>query len=441
MKIMPLDNLPYLFYYGDAPRDNIVYDITDCIIVGRNHYYPNCLLYSVHEKMAIYSPYDETVMSLNKSSFYDHDMYDQIIDINKYNLVPGEYYFFIYNFDNYFHFLYDTLPYLINYVKLKKLMPQLKLLVNYPGQGNNNEFYEFNLDLFKYLKIDDYVIHDPLNRYRKMYIGSSLTHGGKSNEPPNKSVYAFFQELKIYNDYKNQSNPQIQPALSFHDRIYISRRTWTRTSDQNANIGTNYTMRRRMTNEDQIVNILRAYHVKEIFTEDLTFNEKICLFTNAKYIIGSIGGGLCNLLFSGPNTKVLCIVSPGFLDVNSRFRYSMDHTDITYFNDCQHEALDMLNSVNPVNPVDQITLYTRVQVTNPESYYIGRIGEVIEYSDLLDMYKVNISNNDVAGFNSNATFEIGMFKHHELKRLDNGLNSPYVVDEAKFINALMTFIK
>ena len=60
-------------------------------------------------------------MSLNKESFYDNNIYeDEIREINNKKIINENVFFFIYNFDNYYHFLYDTLPYLYTYFELKK---------------------------------------------------------------------------------------------------------------------------------------------------------------------------------------------------------------------------------------------------------------------------------------------------------------------------------
>ena len=105
--------------------------IENGIIVGRNSYYPNVLIYDNNN---LYSPYDEKVMSLNKDSFYDDNIYeleDKYIgkndEENKHKEITEEVFFFIYNFDNYYHYLYDTIPYLYTYLELKKKKSELKL--------------------------------------------------------------------------------------------------------------------------------------------------------------------------------------------------------------------------------------------------------------------------------------------------------------------------
>lgn len=394
----------------DSPRNNIIYLSTDVEIIGRNNYFPNCLLYSNN---ILYCPYDEKVMSLNKQSYYDNDIYVDIIEPkNNYEIIENGY-FFIYNFDNYYHFMYDTLPYLINYFYLKKIYPELKLILNYPTK--KNKFYEFNIDLFIFLKLD-YIIHSQNNKYKTLYVSNSLTHNGKSNDQPNKCVYDFFAKIV-----------KINKTLNLNNKIYISRRTWTRFN--NDNIGTNYTTRRKNINEDVIVKILSDRGFIEVFTEDYSLEQKICMFRDSKFIVGAIGGGLCNLMFSDKNVNSLCIVSPGFLDINYRFKFSMESSNITYFYDCYHEK------------TSKITIYTRVIIDDKESKYYKKIGEIIEYFVNNNSYKINISNNDIVGFNLENQYETEIFFEHQFAALDNGLNSPYYVNEIKFINVLNNKLK
>jgi len=221
-------------YEKDETQRNIGYSkINNVILTGRNLYYPNVLLYS--ENILI-SPYDEKIMSLNKDSFYDNNKYELVIDKDKDEVII-EYpvFFFIYNFDNYYHFLYDTLPYLYTYLELKKNNPQLKLLVNYPNK-NKKDFYKFNSDLLqKIINLDDLIIHNENYNYKELYVSTSLTHGGYSNNPPRKEIYLIYDLIKANINYQN-----IDKNLFEHiKKIYISRRTWI--NNDNTNIGTDYT--------------------------------------------------------------------------------------------------------------------------------------------------------------------------------------------------------
>ena len=139
------------------------------------------------------------------------------------------------------------------------------------------------------------------------------------------------------------------------------------------------------------------------------------MFSNEKIIIGSIGGGMANLVFSKKNTKSFVLVTPYFLDINYRFKYSMESSNITYYND-----------IYTYTENNSIPLFCRAKIINKVSKYYNKIGEIIEFTN--DKYKLNISNNDVVGFNNLIKYEEDYFYHVELELLDNGLNSPYTVN-------------
>jgi len=394
---------------------NIGYSLLNNVyLTGRNVFYPNVLLYSNN---TLISPYDEKIMSLNKDSFYDDNKYDLII--NEYQnkiIIDNPVFFFIYNFDNYYHFLYDTLPYLFTYLQLKKTIPILKLLVNYPNKGKKN-FYKFNTELLeKIINLNDLIIHEQNNIYKEIYVSSSLTHGGHSNKSPRTEIYQIYDMIKSNINYNN-----ISDKYKNIKKMYISRRTWI--NNDNSNIGTDYTTRRKMINEDEFVNNLNKYDIIEIFAENLNTDEKIYLFLNANLIIGSIGGGMANLLFSTKNTKSIVIVTPFFLDINYRFKYSMEHTDIQYIYDVTTYLED-----------NKIPLFCRVEITNTKSKYYKKYGEISDYNN--NQYSVNISNNDIAGFNNNIKFDTEWFYDTEFKLLDNGLNSPYLITINKILEIL-----
>jgi len=251
-----------------------------------------------------------------------------------------------------------------------------------------------------------------------LYVSSSFTHGGFSNDPPEPFIYDIYKQLVKTSHLQSQND-------NYSPYIYISRRT--HISNDSSNIGTNYTTRRKMMNEDELVDKLKTLGIKEVFAESLSMDEKIKMFHNAKLVIGSIGGGMANLLFSPPAVKSIVIVTPYFLDINSRFRYSMEHTDITYIND-----------VRPFKDGNAIPMYCRCKILRNDQHQ-NKIGEIInwrksENQSAGEEYLINISNNDIAGFNNDVLFEQDWFLSNEIELLDNGLNSPYEVDINKVIN-------
>lgn len=363
-------------------------------LTGRNIHYPNSLIASNDE---LYSPYDECVMSLKKESFYENNEFNyslKTVIINHKDPV----FFFIYNVDNYYHFIYDSLPILYFYKLLQKEYPLLQLLINtsHPSKQTLPQFVTESLEL---LDIKNIIFPSENTLYDTIFIGTSLTHGGFSNNPPSDLCFSIW-------------NKMILPFnLQFPKRIYISRRS--QLSKNPGNIGTNYTMRRRCDNEDDLVSFLEKYNIIEVFCEDLTMNDKIQMFANAELIVGFIGGGMANCIFSKPSTKVLCLVSPTFLEINKRFAYSMNHTQVIYLYNCTHVASK-----------GKYTLYTRVKIIDQHSKYFSQIGEIENINNKI--YTIKISRNDVAGFSQDFKMEVIEIAEEFLEPLDGGLNSPFI---------------
>lgn len=290
-----------------------------CQFTGLSKHYPQPLIYS-HKTHELILPTREMFMSLGRGTVYEDTMRYEINQPFLFeNFCPSPVFYFIYNMANYYHFIYDTLPYLYSYFNEKEIHPDLKLLVS-PPEGKN-DLYPFVWECLELLGIrkKDVVFLNPDTLYNTVVVSSSLTHNGLSNTPPHAGVFDIINRMK--GDYEGP------------EKIYISRRTWLHNNFEN--IGTNYTERRRCVNEDEVVELFKSYGYEEVFCENMTMKEKIGLFNSAKYVAGPIGGGMCNVLFSPPETKVISINSPLFFKINNRFEYSMLHTQLHHFNDTE----------------------------------------------------------------------------------------------------------
>jgi len=362
-------------------------------------FYPNCLFND--EQGNIFNPSSEKVMSLNGITFINKNQKNEIINKEETPL-----FFFIYNTDNYYHFVYDSLPYLITFLDLKEKVSNIKLLMNYPN-FTKTEFYKFIIEFLNLLNIsmDDILIIDKNTIYSEIYISSSYTHDIDSNLPPRKEIYDFYQSI-VKNIKQNYTNTKDLPK-----KIYISRRTWIH--GDTSNIGTNYTTRRKLINEDDLVDTLKKYGFKEIFTENLGTIEKILLFNNADIVIGPIGGGLCNVLFSKKDCRLISINSPTFMDINKRFKYCFSNINTDYFDETEHIEKNIWKK------------WMRVKSGN----IVGEIENVEEeYIDV--MY----TDESIAGWNNGINYKKIKLKKQDSTPLDNGLNSNWIVDIKKLIS-------
>jgi capsular polysaccharide biosynthesis protein len=388
------------------PKDNNgriinIYNINNCLVSGINLYYPNVLLYTENENK-VFLPLLEKTMSLKTSTIYEK--YNMEYDYTKKqidNTCDFPVFFFVYNTDNYFHFLYDTLPYLISFLELKKIIPNLKLLMQYPNE-QKNVFYPFIIEFLELLDIysNDIIIINENTVYSNIYISTSYTHDIDSNLPPKKEIYHFYQN--IVNIVKQKiNNHSITPK-----KIYVSRRTWLHNDF--SNIGTNYTTRRKFVNEDDLVERLSQEGYEEVFTEKLSTIEKIVYFANATHVVGAIGGGISNVLFSPPTTHLEAIVSPTFLDINLRFKYSLDCVNVYYNYNTIHEESS------------EFKKFMRVKSKN--NTIIGEIEQIYD-NKLLISYNDGSNN----GWNSLNHFNQIELDIQEIEKLDNGLNSSWIL--------------
>jgi hypothetical protein len=398
------NNSKFLFLNKDENnREIYFYKLIDCICTGISLYYPNSLLYSQDK---LFLPIKEKTLSLNRESQYDNN--DFIFEKNKINNVYADpLFFFNYNTSNYYHFLYDTLPYLNSYIYLKKIISNLKLLINFPEQ--KTEFFNFVIEFMDLLNIKktDFIIINDFTTYKTIYISTSYTHDFDSNLPPRKEIFDIYNLLCQKANIKNNN-------IILHKKIYISRRTWIHNNL--SNIGTNYTTRRKIMNEDILVNILKKNGYEEIFSENLSTIDKIIIFNNATNIIGAIGGGIANVVFSNKNCKLIALVSPCFLEINSRFMYLFKHLNTIYFKQCYHFEKTFFKK------------YMRVK-------YKNIIGEIINVNN----NKITIQYTDtfITGFNNDSLYKNIEVSYNEVQKLDNGLNSSFYIDINKFLCELL----
>jgi hypothetical protein len=393
-----IDPYKQIFSIDENNREINIYKIENCTLIGHNLYYPNVLLKTIDNLIL---PLLERTMSLNSGTIYEkNDMKynDCIPDKTTYSTFENPLFFFIYNTDNYFHFLYDSLPYLISYFELKKEIPNLKILMQYPNEQKNS-FYPFVREFLEILNIykEDIIIIDETIKYKQIYISTSYTHDIDSNLPPRQEIYKFYKDIVKSVKYKHGN-------LYTPTKIYVSRRTWLHNDF--TNIGTNYTTRRKLTNEDELVEQLKKKGFVEVFTEKLSTIEKVMYFANAIHVIGAIGGGISNVVFSTKNTKLEVLVSPTFFDVNMRFKYSLDCVDVYYNMNSEH--------------VEKTEFKTYMRVKTKDGKIIGEIEKIFD-----DSLLVSYTDGSNTGWNSQNLYKQIKLKIADIEKMDEGLNSPW----------------
>jgi hypothetical protein len=98
-----------------------LYKFENYVVTGLNLYYPNVLIKTENNLVL---PTVERTMRLNQELY----MKFNYIKKESTHVCDTPLFFFMYNKDKHFHFLYDSLPYLSSYLHLKTEIPDLKLL-------------------------------------------------------------------------------------------------------------------------------------------------------------------------------------------------------------------------------------------------------------------------------------------------------------------------
>lgn len=421
MKILKLNEIPNKWEYLSMDtngRSIWIHSLKECKFTGHNLYYPNVLIYSQMEDK-LYLPYNERTMSMKTSTIYEKNGME--FKYNKQNILEKGYekivengFFFVYNTDNYYHFIYDTLPFLITYKHLKSTIPDLKLIMNYPNP-DKKEFYKFILETLEIFNLENEIViigneNENVNsngncniKCNNLYISTSYTHDIDSNLPP---------RCEIYNFYKNMvdivmNNNDVNSIKNIPKKLYISRRTWIH--NDMSNIGTNYTTRRKMENENELVAKLIKEGYFEIFTENMSMRDKIIYFNNATHIVGAIGGGICNVLFSKSDANLIALISPTFLDVNKRFKYSLECVNVNYYDKCYH--------------TENAKFKKYMRVRNKEGTIYGEIVDIEG-----ELLKITCTDGSNTGWNFNSKYDTIYIPKEDVICLDNGLNSNWFVD-------------
>ena len=368
---------------GGPNRSLGLWSLDNAILHGKH--YPSVCIQSGDE---LFVPYNERTMSLGKDTFVLPP-----IEPRETTLVAGPVFFFVYNTDNYFHYLYDSIPILYQFFELRERYPTMRVLLN-PAHA-----YPYITDCLYSagLTDTDLLYADPSHRYANLWVSSSLTHDGQSNELPHPGIWSVYSRMKGHS------------ATPTPPKFYISRRSWKH--GDTSNIGTNYTTRRKLMVEDQLVAELEGNGYVEVFCELLSMAEKIAYFANATHVVGAIGGGMCNLVFAKPSCIVTSINSPEFAQINQRFLFTMNHTQLTQYTDTWVTS----------------PLYKRARV-------MGKTGEVVSVNGR----ELTLAVSNGVGWTLGESYDTVVADEADVKFLDNGLNSPWMFAVDNFMRGLIS---
>ena len=86
---------------------------------------------------------------------------------------------------------------------------------------------------------------------------------------------------------------------------------------------------RNIVNEEQVLGVLKKYGFRKVILEELPVLEQINLFASAEAVVAPHGAGLANLVFCKPDTKVIELFSPNY--VNVMYWRLCNHVELDYY--------------------------------------------------------------------------------------------------------------
>ena len=110
------------------------------------------------------------------------------------------------------------------------------------------------------------------------------------------------------------------------------------------------------------------------------------------------------MLFSPKTTKLEVLVSPTFLDINSRFKYSLDCVDVHYNMNAAH--------------IEKGEFKTYMRVKAKDGSIVGEIEKIYDNKLL-----VSYTDGSNTGWNAQNEYKQIELNVEDVEKLDNGLNS------------------
>lgn len=227
---------------------------------------------------------------------------------------------------SYSHFLVDILGKLFY---IKKYFPDVKPFYVIPDNNQENEAYKkqvhtFN-DILSLLNLDYYKI-DLTNNHKKFIFNKVY-----SIAPETEYDYQRFKNsYQTFTKIKEIFAPKRKPL--YNKNIFIPRKEY---------------YSKRIGNLSKLESILTENNYEIVFLEDLSLQEQINLFYDAKNIIAVTGTSLVNMIFANENTNILSMhsedgYSTGEFSVMAKFN-NINYTEVYLQNYNIENVLNIFN--------------------------------------------------------------------------------------------------
>jgi hypothetical protein len=193
------------------------------------------------------------------------------------------------------------------------ILPQLRLYEQFFELDDIDFFYVGQFEMSQFHKESLCRAGIPLNKIiqnnctaDRILAAISSRFIPKFNDPISKESYCFTQSL-----FKDECSSGLS---SRKRRIYVARGNATR---------------RKLVNENEILQLLSNYGFEVIQTDNKTVSEQAEIFSQAEVVIALHGAALTNLLFIQPGTKVIELFPNGY--INNCYYVMSSYAKAKYF--------------------------------------------------------------------------------------------------------------
>ncbi len=173
----------------------------------------------------------------------------------------------------YFHWLADVLPRLFT---IRERLKDLVLLL--PHKYKELEFVQASLKPFIIGSVE-YIDASEVLFCKKLIVPLRTAPSGHYNEELIREVRNLLVEFYATG-----------PRDTSGDRVYISR---------------SLAPKRRISNEEEVIEVLRQFNFCVLHAEDYSLAQQVRIASRASYLVSNHGAGLTNMLFMSPGTSVL----------------------------------------------------------------------------------------------------------------------------------------
>lgn len=187
-----------------------------------------------------------------------------------------------------------------------------------------NVFYHWMIDILprlielqnyeNYNKIDFFIINKISNQFQIDTIAKLGIPQAKIIEVNNLFDHHFNVDLLIFPSFTSQFNKSslltikhLQNAFGLNNSLRINFSQYIFISRRGGN-------NRILLQEEEIYSVLKTKGFERFYAEDYTIQNQINLFKNAKVIIGPHGSGFTNIVFCKPQTIIIDICAPEWIN-------------------------------------------------------------------------------------------------------------------------------